>query len=48
MAGLIEKDMRLLWCNKLSVIVFVVFAVILEASVKGGLHLLPLSSFLLQ
>ncbi len=36
MAGLIEKDMRLLWCNKLSVIVFVVFAVILEVSVKGA------------
>lgn len=37
MAGLIEKDMRLLWCNKLSVIVFVVFAVILEVSVKGAI-----------
>ena len=37
MAGLIEKDMRLLWCNKLSVMVFVVFAVILEASVKGAI-----------
>lgn len=36
MAGLIEKDMRLLWCNKLSVIAFVVFAVILEVSVKGA------------
>ncbi len=37
MAGLIEKDMRLLWCNKLSVIAFVVFAVILEVSVKGAI-----------
>ena len=37
MAGVIEKDMRLLWCNKLSVIVFVVFAVILEVSVKGAI-----------
>ena len=37
MAGLIEKDMRLLWCNKLSVIVFVVLAVIVEASVKGAI-----------
>lgn len=37
MAGLIEKDMRLLWCNKLSVIAFVVFAVIVEASVKGAI-----------
>lgn len=36
MAGLIEKDMRLLWCNKLSVIVYVVLAVIVEASVKGA------------
>lgn len=36
MAGLIEKDIRLLWCNKLSAIVFVVFAVILEVSVKGA------------
>lgn len=37
MAGLIEEDMRLLWCNKLSVIAFVVFAVILEVSVKGAI-----------
>lgn len=37
MAGLIEKDMRLLWCNKLSAIAFVVFAVILEVSVKGAI-----------
>lgn len=36
MAGLIEKDMRLLWCNKLSAIAFVVLAVILEVSVKGA------------
>lgn len=37
MAGLIEKDMRLLWCNKLSAIAFVVLAVILEVSVKGAI-----------
>lgn len=50
MAGLIEKDMRLLWCNKLSVIVFVVFAVILEVSVKGAFILgyLPFSMCLLM
>ena len=50
MAGLIEKDMRLLWCNKLSVIVFVVFAVILEVSVKGAFILgyLPFAMCLLM
>ena len=36
MAGLIEKDIRLLWCNKLSAIFFVVFAAMFGALVKGA------------
>ena len=50
MAGLIEKDMRLLWCNKLSVIFFVVFAVIFGVSVKGNFILgyLPFAMCLLM
>lgn len=50
MAGLIEKDIRLLWCNKLSAIVFVVFAAMFGALVKGAFILgyLPFAMCLLM
>lgn len=50
MAGLIEKDIRLLWCNKLSAIFFVVFAAMFGALVKGAFILgyLPFAMCLLM
>lgn len=50
MAGLIEKDIRLLWCNKLSAIFFVVFAGMFGALVKGAFILgyLPFAMCLLM